>query len=118
MLSGTGGQLPQGPTGATGTTGAAGPPGPVGKIELVVCRKVKQKKKTVNHCTSRLVSGPVKFTTASARVAASTSRADVTTTGYAVRTRDGAWRLVLSSRRELAPGRYTLSLRERRASGG
>jgi hypothetical protein len=130
-LSGTGGQLAQGPPGAigatgksgdTGKTGATGAPGPAGKIELVTCTKVKHqqhkdpRRKTVQRCTTRLVSGPVKFTTASARVAASISRAGVTyATGYAVRAGAGAWRLVVGGRHKLAPGRYTLTLRQHHA---
>ena len=60
------------------------------------------------------MSGSVKFSTASAHVAASISRAGVTyASGYAVRTGAGAWRLIVSDRRKLGPGRYTLTLRER-----
>ena len=88
-LSGTGGQLPQGPpgqtgaTGATGATGSQGPEGPPGQIELVVCKAMKKTVTTHGHkhkvkvqkCTTRLVSGTVKFTTAAGDLRATVARA-------------------------------------------
>lgn len=121
-LSGIGGQLPQGPagsTGATGATGAIGATGPKGaqgqpgKVELVLCTKIKKRKRTVERCTTKLVSGVVKFT--SADVSASVSRGkDLYATGLAVRTGAGHWRLILTRRlHPLGVGRYTLTLTSR-----
>ncbi len=116
-LLGSGGQLPRGPTGATG------PRGPAGKIELVVCHKVTKTttsgghkhQTTVQKCTTRLVSGPVKFTIDDGDLAASVSRAGVTyATGLAVPTGADRWQVVLTRQvRKLRPGRYTLTLRTR-----
>jgi hypothetical protein len=127
-LSGTGGQLPQGPTGATGATGpggaagqtgpkgatgAQGPAGPAGKIELVTCTTVTEKHHKVQKCSTRLVSGTVKFT-ASAELAASISRGRlVYATGKAIATGARRWKLMLTDNRRLRAGRYTLTLRGR-----
>jgi hypothetical protein len=63
-LSGTGGSLPQGPTGPQGNTGAAGTPGPAGKVELITCRtvvkKIHGKRRKINKCNARQVSGTIK----------------------------------------------------------
>ena len=67
---------------ATGTTGKNGK---TGQIELVVCNKVTKTttvnghkvKKTVQKCTTRLVSGRVKFTIDGDDLGASVSRASV-----------------------------------------
>ncbi len=122
-LSGNGGSLPQGPPGQTGATGTAGPRGPAGQIQLVVCTKTtkaitkggKKRKVTVQHCTTRLVSSPVKFTINS-NVSAAVSRGGVTyATGVAISTGAGHWQLVLTHRhRSLHAGRYTLTLTSRR----
>ena len=67
-----------GPAGPTGRTGPAGKNGHAGQIELVSCRSVKtgkgKKKKTVQKCIGRLVSGTVNFTVSGAAVRASISR--------------------------------------------
>jgi hypothetical protein len=78
-LTGAGGALPQGAQGAPGEQGAAGSPGPPGApgapgtVELVTCRTITKKihlrhhkirKKKVKKCTTKIVSGPVRFTTA------------------------------------------------------
>jgi hypothetical protein len=114
-LSGTGGELPQGPpgqTGATGQTGLQGAAGRAGKIELVTCKPVKKSKR--RKCTTKLVSSPVKFTTGTAQASVRVSRAGVLyATGYTVSTARGSWQLVLTRRRDLQPGRYTLTLRTR-----
>lgn len=125
-LSGAGGQLPQGPpgqTGATGQAGATGPQGPAGKVELVVCDKVTKTvttkghkhKVTVQKCTTRLVSGTVKFVIDSDDLGASVSRAGVTyATGVAIPTGTDRWQLVLTRQiHRLRPGHYTLTLRTR-----
>ena len=140
-LSGTGGQLPQGPTGPTGATGPTGPTGPAGAIgatgpsgatgaqgpaghiELVVCRMVT--KKTTKHgrkvaikvrkCTTKLVSGTVKFTIASHAVRVTVSRAGVTyAVGRAIPAGTRNLRLVLTRQiHPLRPGHYILTLTSR-----
>jgi hypothetical protein len=114
-LSGTGGPLPQGPPGQTGAAG------PAGEIELVTCKSVKKKvTKTVKHkrktvtvteqqCTTKLISGTVKFT-AAATARVSLTRGRVT---YATGT-IAAGRLILTARRRVAAGRYMLIIRYRR----
>ena len=107
-------------TGATGPTGARGP---AGQIELVACRTVTKKRTKngrkvavkVQKCTTRLVSGKVKFTIASHGVEAKVSRAGVTyATGRAIPTGKGRWQIVLTRQiHALRPGRYILTLRSR-----
>jgi len=132
-LAGTGAVLPQGvpgqngaaggtgPAGPAGPTGPQGRPGEAGQVELVTCKPVtkviKGQRKTVQKCTTKLVSGTVKFTTVGSLVSARLSRAGVTyATGRAVRTGDGKVALVLKDRRALRPGRYTLSLTMRQGA--
>jgi len=103
-----------GANGATGSAGAQGPPGPAGqagkegpagKVELVTCKKVGKKQK----CTTKTVSGTVKFTTRSAR--ATLSRHGVVYAAGAARAGShGNMSLRLLSLRQLKPGRYTLTL--------
>jgi hypothetical protein len=116
---------PVGEAGATGATGATGAPGPAGQIELVVCRTVTKKRTKhgrkvavkVQKCTTRLVSGKVKFTAASHGLKAGVSRAGVTyATGTAAPTGKGRWQIVLTRQiHPLRPGRYILTLRTRHA---
>ena len=124
-LTGAAGPLPQGPAGATGATGpagatgatgakgATGPRGKPGKIQLVTCRvvKVKVKGKMVKRkkCTTRLVSGTVKFTTTSV-AKARLSKAGVL---YAKGTLTKKSGLVLRAVRRVKTGIYTLTLRYR-----
>jgi hypothetical protein len=108
--------IPQnsGPAGANGANGATGPRGPAGKVELVSCKTIKHKHSTKKVCTTRLVSGPVKFTAAAAYARVALSRHGVVyATGFARQTRVGVQSWLLAARR-LAPGRYTLSLTRRR----
>ncbi|MHB1571340.1 MAG: choice-of-anchor D domain-containing protein, partial [Solirubrobacteraceae bacterium] len=124
-LSGTGGSLPTGPQGTQGPQGPQGAPGPAGprgasgKIELVTCktitRKVKRHRRRVQRCTARLVSGRFKFTRAPGSVHATISRnGTVYASGVSVAVgAAGSW-MVLSDRRPLTHGRYTLTLRARR----
>ena len=123
-LSGSGTPPPQGPA---GNPGARGPQGANGKVELVRCKTVtKTITKTINHkrqqvkvtqlqCTARLVTGPIKFTTAGAAVKASISRGSVLyATGVSVPTGAGHSQVILRELRRLRAGRYTLTLRHRR----
>jgi hypothetical protein len=129
-LSGTGGQLPQGPpgqtgqtgqtgaSGPTGATGATGPQGPAGQIELVVCRTVTKTTTKNGHkhttkvqkCSTRLVSGTVKFTTTGSIQASLTRAHLIYATGRAIPTGQHRWQLMLKPKRALRPGRYTLTL--------
>jgi hypothetical protein len=114
----TGAQGPagsNGPAGATGTgsTGATGPQGPAGKVELVTCKTKKVKHGTKRVCKTKLVTGPVKFKTAATDEHAVLSRNGVIdATGYARQTRGGA-QIWLLAARQLAGGRYTLTLTSR-----
>lgn len=102
-----------GPAGPQGPAGAAGPAGANGQVELVTCTTVTQTKKVHGHnrrvkqtrCTTKLVSGPVTFTTGGAR--ATLTRGDVV---YAVGFARGT-RLQLEATRTLRPGAYVLSRR-------
>ena len=127
-LSGTGGALPEGPagpqgdTGAVGATGVGGAPGAAGAIgpqglagkngvvRLVTCRTVRRNGRRRKRCTTKNVSGPVTLTTPARAVIA--RRGVVYATGSAVRAGNG-WRLMVTGRRTIAPGRYTLALRAR-----
>jgi hypothetical protein len=111
----TGAAGPPGTNGVAGATGAAGPPGPAGKVELVTCKSVTtgtgKHKRTVQKCTTKLTSSPVKFTAATADRRASLSRAGVIyASGYTRRTRVGLQTSLVAARK-LARGRYTLTLR-------
>jgi hypothetical protein len=100
-----------GPAGPTGATGATGSQGKSGQIELVTCKvvtvKVKGHKVKRRKCTTKLVSGTVKFTTASAVRRASLSRGGVLYATGTV-TKKG---LKLHALRRVRAGRYTLTLR-------
>jgi hypothetical protein len=110
-----------GPTGATGPAGPQGPAGKNGEVELVTCATVtktvtrklhgKQKKvKVSSHvCSTKMVSGPVTFTTASIDRAAISRLGFVYATGTALRDGDRT-RLILSRESRLRPGHYTLTL--------
>ncbi len=120
-LTGTAGPLPQGPAGTTGASGAAGAAGPAGatgargkdgRIQLVTCKsvtvKVKGKKVKRKKCTTKLVSGTVKFTTKGVARASLTRGKLLYATG-AVKKGE----LVLTAVRRVKAGRYTLNLRFR-----
>ena len=109
-LAGTGGSLPAGPQ---------GPPGPRGKpgqVELITCHTVtvtvrsggKTHKVTQQKCTGKLISGPVKFTVASASQATLRHGGRVYARGTA-----SSRGVVLRAVRSIASGRYTLVLRYR-----
>jgi hypothetical protein len=115
--------LASGPAGAPGQDGQAGaegrtgPAGAAGKVQLVTCQTVtktvtrKHNKVHVKQlkCTTKLVTGPVKFTTTSAPDRAALSRGEVTyATGYARVTNAGLQTHLLAPR-TLARGLYTLT---------
>jgi len=97
-----------GPQGERGAPGAQGPAGPAGQVELVTCRKVGRRSK----CTTKLVSGTVKFTAAGAAAAAraTLSRHGAVYAAGIARYVRGRMSLRLESLRRLKPGRYTLTL--------
>jgi hypothetical protein len=95
-----------GAQGPAGPAGAQGPAGPAGQVELVTCKKVKGKQ----HCTSKLVSGTVKFTTVGSSAQATLSRHGVVYAAGTARTARGRMSLRLLPVRRLRPGRYTLTL--------
>jgi hypothetical protein len=109
------------PTSIVGT-GATGPRGPAGEVELIKCHTVikhvkvhgKKRKRKVQKCTGKLVSGPVKFT-----VTGRAARATLARDGnvYAVGTMavgSNGGEAILSPRRHLRAGRYTMTLRRGR----
>ena len=93
-----------GPAGAVGPAGAQGPAGPAGEIELVTCKKVGKKEK----CTTKLVSGTVKFTASAAK--ATLSRHGVVYAAGIARDVHGKTSLRLLAVRKLEPGAYALTL--------
>jgi hypothetical protein len=95
-----------GEKGAVGAAGPAGPRGPAGKVELVTCKKVKGKQ----HCTTKLVSGTVKFTTAGLAGQATLSHHGVVYAAGTARLARGRMSLRLAPLRSLRPGKYTLTL--------
>jgi hypothetical protein len=111
-LSGTGVPANSGPQ------GPAGPHGPAGQVELVVCKTVTKTTtrnghkhtRKVQKCSTRLVSGTVKFTTTASIQASLTRGHLIYATGTAISTGHDGWQLILIPRRALRPGRYTLTL--------
>jgi DNA-binding beta-propeller fold protein YncE len=104
-----GGTGAAGERGAPGATGAEGPPGaqgPAGKVELVTCRTVNGRQR----CTTKLVSGTVKFTAVGSPVQATLSRRGVVYAAGTARLAHGRMSLRLLPVRRLRPGKYTLTL--------
>lgn len=96
-----------GSSGAQGPVGATGPAGLTGQVELVTCKKVGKKQK----CTTKLVSGTVKFTASGASAHVTLSRHGVVYAAGAARTAaHGRMSLRLVPVRRLKAGRYTLTL--------
>lgn len=102
----TGAAGSQGPPGPTGAQGPAGPAGPAGKVELVTCTKLKGKQ----HCTAKLVSGTVKFTTAGMAARATLSRHGIVYAAGTARLGHRHMSLRLLPLRRLRSGKYTLTL--------
>jgi hypothetical protein len=98
-----------GPQGERGAPGAQGPAGPAGQVELVTCKKAGKRLK----CTTKLVSGTVKFTATGgggAAARATLSRHGAVYAAGAARSAHGRLSLRLQPLRKLRPGRYTLTL--------
>ncbi len=102
----TGKEGAKGNEGPAGKEGATGKEGPAGKIELVTCKKVKGKQ----HCTTKLVSGTVKFETAGLAAHATLSRHGLVYATGTARSVRGRMSLRLLPLRSLRPGKYTLTL--------
>ncbi|HUB36396.1 MAG TPA: hypothetical protein VL972_06185 [Solirubrobacteraceae bacterium] len=98
----------EGKEGKAGAGGANGKEGPPGKVQVVTCTTTKVKGKTKKKCTTKTVSGTVKFTTSSERATLSRHGA-VFAAGVASGGRGGL-RLRLHALRKLKAGRYTLTL--------
>lgn len=96
----------KGPAGVQGPTGPRGPAGPAGKVELVTCKKVNGKQR----CTTKLVSGTLKFSTSGVAAQATLSRHGVVYAAGTARTMRGRMSLRLLPVRRLRPGKYTLTL--------
>jgi hypothetical protein len=113
-LSGTGGSLPQ------GATGPAGPAGAAGEVELATCKIVtvtvkkhgKRVKKQEQKCTTKTVTGVVKFTTTQIR-AKLTRGQTVYATGTSSSLGGGRAELLLDATQTLKPGSYTLTTKTR-----
>jgi Divergent InlB B-repeat domain/Collagen triple helix repeat (20 copies) len=103
---------PAGKTGPAGAPGAQGPPGPegkrgpAGKVVIVTCTKKGKKKR----CTTKVVSGTVKFTAAGASVHALLSRHGKVYAAGVARVGHGRLSLRLQPLRKLRAGHYTLTL--------
>jgi hypothetical protein len=111
----TGAQGEKGANGANGANGAAGPQGPAGaqgpagpagQVQLVTCTKKGKKQ----HCTTKLVSGTVKFTTTGKSAKATLSRHGAVFAAGMARVAHGRLSLRLTPLRRLRPGHYTLTL--------
>lgn len=97
---------PVGPAGVAGPAGAAGPAGPAGNVELVTCKKVGKKQQ----CTTKVVSGTVKFTTKGFAARAVLSRHGAIFAEGDASSAHGGLSLRLSPLRKLTRGRYELTL--------
>ena len=95
------GEKGAGPAGAQGPAGPAGEQGPAGKVELVTCKTVKGKQ----HCTTKLVSGTVKFEASGTAAQATLSRHGVVYAAGTARVEHGRMSLRLRPLRKLGPGR-------------
>jgi Divergent InlB B-repeat domain len=100
----------QGPVGPVGPAGAPGPAGPAGQVQLVTCKTVSKGKKKVQQCTTKLVSGTVKFTASGASAQATLSRHGAVFAAGMARVARGRISLRLTPLRRLRPGHYTLTL--------
>ena len=101
---------PAGPQGPAGPAGAQGPAGSPGKVELGDVQDDQKKGRKAQQCTTKLVSGTVKFTTAGASAHATLSRRGTVFAAGTARSERGKMSLRLAPLRTLRPGRYTLTL--------
>jgi hypothetical protein len=101
-----------GAQGPAGPKGATGPQGPAGQVQVITCKSVSVKSRGHSvkrrQCTTKVMSGTVKFRAAKS-ASATLSRGRVT---YATGTAS-AKGLVLRAQRRVPAGRYTLTLHYR-----
>jgi hypothetical protein len=105
----------------TGVAPNSGPAGANGQVELVSCRPAGGKKGKKSHasarkatrCTAKLVSGPVKFTTATGKAGRVTLRRQGQLVATGIASGADGRTLLLSADQQLRPGRYTLTLNRR-----
>jgi hypothetical protein len=113
------------PTSTVGVP-SQGPPGPAGQVVLITCKitttrvkvkvkrhhkhKAKTRKKTVQTCTARPVTGTVTFTVTSHLASATLSRAGRIYAAGDLGTARGVTTGYMRVRRRLRPARYVLSL--------
>ena len=100
--------------------GTVGAPGPAGKVELLTCKPTNEKllthdralaPPTTDTCTAKLVRGTADFTATGTSTRAQILRNGIVlATGASVPTAHGTTELVLTDRRPLKPGTYTLIL--------
>jgi hypothetical protein len=96
-----------GTPGATGATGATGPRGSAGKVMLVTCKRAKHGKKL--KCTTKLVSGPLKFTTTKGAAKARVRLHGRTVARGTLTRQGGGLRLTLEGSPDLRAGRYVVA---------
>jgi CSLREA domain-containing protein len=101
---------------AGSTTGAGGRGVPAGRaaVEVVRCKSAAtgqgKRRKTIRRCTARLTRSPVKLTNSGATLSAVLARGKVVyATGSAI-SKGKTTRLLLTPRRNIAKGSYTLTL--------
>jgi hypothetical protein len=116
-VSGSGRQLPQWQPRPEDQQGSSGKQGSAGDIELVTCTTIMRKVKGGRHmqmkCTTRFVTGPVKFTTVGAATAAVLSRGKLVYATGSVLGAGMKTKLLLIPRHNIAKGTYTLMLNHR-----
>ncbi|HEY1690374.1 MAG TPA: kelch repeat-containing protein [Solirubrobacteraceae bacterium] len=113
-----GAEGPAGKTGATGQAGAegpAGPRGPAGKVELITCERSPGSQSgspSSQECKAKPGSAPVKFSGVGGKLAAVLARnGKVYGKGFALYARHGVTQLLLSRRRRIPKGSYSLTLK-------
>jgi hypothetical protein len=111
----------------SGSSGPSGPAGAAGNVVLVTCKTVTKtvanlvsgkrhqaREKKVQKCTGRRVGGTVQVSVSVPSGRAKISRGRVVyATGTSLTIGGGRWLLLLTERRALDPGRYTLTFRSR-----
>ncbi len=76
----------------------------------MTCKTVKERGKDVRKCTTKVLSGTVKFTATAGLAKAVLKMGGVVYATGTAQDRHGSVRLSLSPLREVHPGRYTLTL--------
>ncbi len=109
LTGATGLSGPAGPRGLQGRTGAQGP---AGKVELVTCERVKKGNKITQTCHAKQGVSPIKFTGTGTKLAAVLSRGKlIYATGFAIAAGGERTQLLLTPRRTIGQGSYTLTVK-------